>query len=45
MRYALVIFETDESRRQIQADRDAYREAWLRKTDGPSWKAGCRHLL
>ncbi|WP_329411401.1 YciI family protein [Nocardia vinacea] len=28
MKYALVIFETDESRRQIQADRDAYREAY-----------------
>ncbi|MEV0702257.1 YciI family protein [Saccharopolyspora sp. NPDC050389] len=32
MKYALVIFETDESRRRIQADRDAYRkayEAWI----------------
>jgi hypothetical protein len=28
MKYALVIFETDESRRQIQADRDAYRKAY-----------------
>ncbi|MFJ8534227.1 YciI family protein [Streptomyces sp. NPDC093591] len=32
MKYALVIFETDESRRRIQADRAAYRkeyEAWI----------------
>ncbi|MGQ4487135.1 YciI family protein [Streptomyces sp. 372A] len=32
MKYALVIFETDESRRRIQADRDAYRkeyEGWI----------------
>ncbi|MER0484187.1 YciI family protein [Streptomyces sp. Edi2] len=32
MKYALMIFETDESRRRIQADRDAYRkvyETWI----------------
>ncbi|MFF4171976.1 YciI family protein [Streptomyces sp. NPDC001744] len=32
MKYALVIFETDESRRRIQADRTAYRkeyEDWI----------------
>ncbi|MFF0740365.1 YciI family protein [Streptomyces sp. NPDC004111] len=32
MKYALVIFETDESRRRIQADRAAYRkeyEGWI----------------
>lgn len=32
MKYALVIFETDESRRRIQADRVAYRkeyEGWI----------------
>ncbi|MFF9207720.1 MULTISPECIES: YciI family protein [unclassified Streptomyces] len=32
MKYALVIFETDESRRRIQADRAAYRteyESWI----------------
>ncbi|MFE1315672.1 YciI family protein [Streptomyces sp. NPDC058755] len=32
MKYALVIFETDESRRRIQADRGAYRkeyEGWI----------------
>ncbi|MBC6461895.1 hypothetical protein HKK72_29110 [Actinomadura sp. HBU206391] len=32
MKYALVIFETDESRRRIQADRIAYRkkyEGWI----------------
>ncbi|MFG2023458.1 YciI family protein [Streptomyces sp. NPDC048825] len=28
MKYALVIFETEESRRSIQADRDAYRKAY-----------------
>ncbi|MEV8314764.1 YciI family protein [Streptomyces sp. NPDC059900] len=34
MKYALVIFETDESRRRIQADRDAYRaeyQNWIGK--------------
>ncbi|WP_327688274.1 YciI family protein [Streptomyces tubercidicus] len=32
MKYALVIFETDESRRRIQADRDTYRadyQTWI----------------
>ncbi|MBW8800890.1 MAG: hypothetical protein JF597_47265 [Streptomyces sp.] len=32
MKYALVIFETEESRRRIQADRAAYRkeyEGWI----------------
>uniref|UniRef100_A0AAU2V0Y6 YciI family protein n=1 Tax=Streptomyces sp. NBC_00003 TaxID=2903608 RepID=A0AAU2V0Y6_9ACTN len=32
MKYALVIFETDESRHRIRADRDAHRgayEAWI----------------
>ncbi|MEU6788373.1 YciI family protein [Nonomuraea angiospora] len=32
MKFALVIFETDESRHRIQTDRDAYRkayEAWI----------------
>lgn len=32
MKYALVIFETDESRRRIQTDRAAYRgeyEGWI----------------
>ncbi|MCX4546151.1 YciI family protein [Streptomyces sp. NBC_01565] len=32
MKYALVIFETDESRRRIQADRDAHRadyQTWI----------------
>lgn len=28
MKYALVIFETDESRRRIQADRAAYRKEY-----------------
>ncbi|POX43612.1 hypothetical protein C3489_37810 [Streptomyces sp. Ru71] len=28
MKFALVIFETDASRRRIQADRDAYRKAY-----------------
>ncbi|WP_328330006.1 MULTISPECIES: YciI family protein [unclassified Streptomyces] len=35
MKYALVIFETDASRAQIQADRDAYRKAyetWIGET-------------
>ncbi|MEU8486619.1 YciI family protein [Streptomyces sp. NPDC048641] len=34
MKYALVIFETDESRRRIQADRDTYRadyQNWIGK--------------
>ncbi|WP_326673780.1 YciI family protein [Streptomyces sp. NBC_01257] len=35
MKYALVIFETDASRAQIQADRDLYRKAyetWIGET-------------